>query len=239
LNLTTADRKTTDGHTRTRIVGSPVNACLSILDLGHRPYGPTLQLQEERHAARSRGECPDTLILVEHPPVYTLGRSARTEHVLLDDDALQQHGIEVHRIGRGGDVTYHGPGQLVGYPILDLGALGLGAADYVARIEAILRATLADFGVESSRDPTHRGVWIGNDKIAAIGVRIARRVSMHGFALNVRVDLAPYKGIVPCGIRDRGVTSLHRLVPSVTMADAKARVVAHFTRELGYRQVTP
>ena len=213
-----------------------MNACLSILDFGLTPYVPTLRSQEARHAARVRGECPDALILVEHPSVYTLGRSAKAENVLLGEDALRIQGIEVHRIGRGGDVTYHGPGQLVGYPILDLGALGLGAADYVARIEAILQATLADFGVESSRDPTHRGVWVGNDKIAAIGVRIARRVSMHGFALNVRADLAPYRGIVPCGIRDRGVTSLHLLVPSVEMAAVKTRLVEHFVRAMGYAE---
>jgi lipoyl(octanoyl) transferase len=214
-----------------------VNRCLSILDLGLQAYGPVLLLQEERHAARVRSECPDTLILVEHPAVYTLGRSAKAENVLLGEDDLRARGIEIHRIGRGGDVTYHGPGQLVGYPILDLGALGLGAADYVARIEAILRATLADFAVESSRDPTHRGVWVGNDKIAAIGVRIARRVSMHGFAINVRLDLEPYRGIVPCGIRDRGVTSLHCLVPTVAMPDVKASVIAHFSREMGYDEV--
>jgi len=168
--------------------------------------------------------------------VYTLGRSAKPENVLLDEESRRQQGIDLFRIGRGGDVTYHGPGQLVGYPILDLGTLGLGAADYVARIEAAIRTALADFGVASSRDAKHRGVWVGNDKIAAIGVRIARHVSMHGFALNVRVDLAPYRGIVPCGIHDRGVTSLHLHVPSAEMPAVKERVIAHFVRELGYSE---
>jgi len=213
-----------------------VNRRLAILDLGLRPYGPTLHLQEDRHASRMRNECPDALILVEHPSVYTLGRSAKPENVLLDEESRRQQGIDLFRIGRGGDVTYHGPGQLVGYPILDLGTLGLGAADYVARIEAAIRTALADFGVASSRDAKHRGVWVGNDKIAAIGVRIARHVSMHGFALNVRVDLAPYRGIVPCGIHDRGVTSLHLHVPSAEMPAVKERVIAHFVRELGYSE---
>jgi lipoyl(octanoyl) transferase len=207
---------------------------LSILDLGTQPYAPVLRMQEERLAARQRGEVPDALILVEHAPVYTMGRNAKPENLLLPEDECRRRGIEVFRTGRGGDITYHGPGQLVAYPVVDLTPMELGAADYVGRLESTIQAVLRDFDVESSTDRRHRGVWIGNSKIAAIGVRISRHVTMHGFALNVRVDLDRYGGIVPCGIADRGVTSLHFLRPNISMDAVKQRVVARFEETFGY-----
>jgi lipoyl(octanoyl) transferase len=210
---------------------------LTILDLGTQPYEPVLRMQEERLAARQRGEVPDALILVEHAPVYTMGRSAKPENLILPEAECLRQGIAVFKTGRGGDITYHGPGQLVAYPIIDLTPSGLGAADYVGRLESLIQAVLRDFGVESSTDPKHRGVWIGDSKIAAIGVRIARHVTMHGFALNVRVDLAHYSGIVPCGIADRGVTSLHLLRPDIAMDAVKERVVARFEEAFGYTNV--
>jgi lipoyl(octanoyl) transferase len=208
-------------------------AATSVLDLGRRAYRPCLALQEETVARRQRGEIPDTLLLVEHDPVYTLGRSGKEENVLLQADELARLGIEVIRTGRGGDVTYHGPGQIVGYPIVDLAARGAGVLWYVRALEDILVRTLSDFGVTAAGDARNRGVWVGREKIAAIGVRVTRHVTLHGFALNVRTDLAPYAGIVPCGIRDRGVTSLHRFVPDVTMEAAKRAVVRRFLEVFG------
>jgi lipoate-protein ligase B len=207
---------------------------LTVLDLGSQPYGPVLRLQEERLEARLRDEVPDALILVEHTPVFTMGRAANPANLLIPEEECRRRGIEVHRTGRGGDITYHGPGQLVAYPVIDLITMGLGAADYVGRLESVIQAVLRDFGVESATDPKHRGVWIGTDKIAAIGVRISRHVTMHGFALNVKVNLRHYEGIIPCGITGRGVTSLHRFVPDVAMDAVKERVVARFTEVFGY-----
>jgi len=203
---------------------------LTVEDLGKRPYGPVLELQEQYVEKRRGGEIGDTLLLVEHEPVYTLGRAAKEDNVLLSGEELGQRGIDVVRIGRGGDVTYHGPGQLVGYPIVDLGARGKGVLWYVQSLEQILVDVLAGFGVEATTDRKNRGVWVGNEKIAAIGVRVTRRITMHGFALNVRMDLGSYAGIVPCGITDKGVTSLHLLVPDVTMDTVKEKVVEGFEK---------
>jgi lipoate-protein ligase B len=207
---------------------------LTTLDLGSQPYEPVLRLQEERLEARLRGEVPDALILVEHTPVFTMGRAANPANLLIPEEECRIRGIEVHKTGRGGDITYHGPGQLVAYPVIDLRPVGLGAADYVGRLESVIQAVLRDFGVESSTDLKHRGVWIGTNKIAAIGVRISRHVTMHGFALNVRVNLDHYRGIIPCGITGRGVTSLHQFVPDIAMDAVKERVVARFEGVFGY-----
>jgi lipoyl(octanoyl) transferase len=199
-----------------------------VIELGRRRYAPVLQLQEDMVAERKAGARRDLLILVEHEPVFTLGRNAQAGNVLVSRAELARRGVDVADIGRGGDVTYHGPGQLVGYPIIDLRALGEGVLWYVDALERVIQATLADFSIPSGTDREHRGVWVGQDKIAALGVRITRGVTMHGFALNVQVDMAPYAWIIPCGIRDRGVTSMHTLRPDVSMADVKARVIRHF-----------
>ena len=214
-----------------------MTTALHIRDLGHRAYRPVHDLQKQLVAERQAGDCPDTLVLVEHDPVYTLGRSADEANVLISTDELDKRGIEVVRIERGGDVTFHGPGQLVGYPILDLQALGLGAGDYIGRLEEVLVGLLAGFGIEASGDRTHRGVWVGDEKIAALGVRIARGVSMHGFALNVQTDLAFYEAIVPCGIRDKGVTSMDRVMPDVEMGDVKRKCIEEFVGVFGYDAV--
>ena len=200
---------------------------LQIQDLGRCPYAEALRLQEELLEKRAEGAAPDTLLLVEHDPVYTLGRSGNEAHIVLPESELSSQGIEVFRVGRGGDVTYHGPGQLVGYPILHLRERGKGVLWHVETLEEILIAVLAEFGIEGQTDPRNRGVWIRNEKIAAIGVRIRKQVTMHGFSLNVKVDLSHYEGIVPCGLSDAGVTSMHRLVPEINMDDVKKQVVAH------------
>ena len=172
------------------------------------PYAEGLRLQRELHAAWCAGEIGDTILFVEHPPVYTLGRSSETGHLLWSRETLKARGIELAEADRGGDITFHGPGQIVAYPIVDLVARGLGVRDYIFRLEQAVIETLAAFGQTAGRDPRNRGVWVGNAKICAIGIRVSRHVTMHGLALNVNTDLSYFAGIVPCGLPDAGVTSL-------------------------------
>jgi lipoate-protein ligase B len=170
------------------------------------------------------------LILLEHPHVYTLGRRADEEHVLADPARLAEIGAAVYRVDRGGDVTYHGPGQLVGYPILDLKAGGADVHRYVHDLEETIIRALADFGVEAGRSEVNPGVWVGGDKIAAIGVKVAHWITSHGFALNVDPDLAYFGEIVPCGLHDRGVTSMAKLLGrQVAVEEVAERLLARFT----------
>jgi lipoyl(octanoyl) transferase len=171
-------------------------------------YADGLDLQARLVAERQQDLIPDTLLLLEHDPVFTLGRNARRENVLVPDDALRAQGYDVFESGRGGDVTYHGPGQIVGYPILHLAPDRQDVHRYVRDLEEVMIRTCADYGVAAVRVAGLTGVWVGDEKIGAIGVRIARWVTSHGFALNVSNDLSPFSLIVPCGIRGRGVTSL-------------------------------
>jgi lipoyl(octanoyl) transferase len=189
---------------------------LNLLQLGRLPYAEGLALQRRLVEARYEGRIGNTLVLLEHPPVLTLGRNASRSNILASDEFLAYRGVEVHEINRGGDVTYHGPGQLVGYPIFDLRSFvpRLGAVDFVRRMEEALIRACGDFGVVTTRVQGRTGVWTlagGNvleKKIAAIGVHIARGITSHGFALNVSPDLRDFELIVPCGIADRAVTSL-------------------------------
>lgn len=209
---------------------------LDVRDLGVMNYGAALELQESLVELRKRGEIPDTLLLIEHPPVYTLGRAAAESNITADPAELRRLGIEVVRTSRGGEVTYHGPGQLVGYPIIDLGAHDGSAVWYVDRLERVMIEALAGFGVTGTTDRQNRGVWVGDDKVGAIGVRITRHITMHGFSLNVCPDLNDYRGIVPCGIRDKGVTALNLLAPDVGMGDVKTMIVEKFTSVFGYTE---
>jgi len=198
--------------------------------LGRIGYADGLALQERLVAERQAGRIPDTLLLLEHDPVFTLGRSARREHVLFPEEALRARGFEVFESGRGGDVTYHGPGQAVGYPILQLAPDRCDVHRYVRDLEEVLIRTCRDHGVAAGRIPGLTGCWVGQEKIGAIGVRIARWVTSHGFALNVSNDLEPFRLIVPCGIAGRGVTSLER---QLTRPVDPAGVFASLTRHLG------
>ncbi|MCL5108844.1 MAG: lipoyl(octanoyl) transferase LipB [Chloroflexi bacterium] len=195
--------------------------------LGLVRYKVAWDRQAELVRARKAGEIPDQLLLLEHPHVYTLGRRGETAHILLDAQGLAERGIEVFEVDRGGDVTYHGPGQLVGYPIVDLRRQGVDAHRYVRGLEETLIQALAEYGVAAGRNPGYTGVWLGEEKIAAIGVRISGGVTSHGFALNVNTDLSYFAGIVPCGIVGKGVTSLARVlgrpVPLGEVAAAVAR----------------
>lgn len=187
------------------------------------PYREAWELQKGVLAAVRDGLVPHTLLLLEHPPVYTLGRNSRPQNV------LKQLRAEVVQVDRGGDVTFHGPGQLVGYPIFHLKSWGYGAADYVRRLERTLLEVLAALGISGERIPGRVGVWVGKAKIAAIGVRISRGVTSHGFALNVTTDLSYFDHIVPCGLADAGVTSVEReLGSAVPMTDIEALTIAGF-----------
>ena len=207
---------------------------LEVRRLGRVPYAAGLELQERLVADRQAGRVPDTLLLLEHDPVFTLGRNARAEHVLFPEAELRARGFEVFETGRGGDVTYHGPGQVVGYPILDLAPDRCDVHRYVRDLEEVLIRTCADYGVAARRVPGMTGAWVGEAKIAAIGVRIARWVTSHGFAFNVSADLTPFGLIVPCGLRGRGVTSLERLLGgSVSQDGVMDRLAAHLADVFG------
>jgi lipoyl(octanoyl) transferase len=202
--------------------------------LGLVNYADALRLQRERVAARRAGAIPDTLLLLEHPHVYTLGRNARPENLLVSRQQLAARGAEVFEIDRGGDVAYHGPGQLVGYPIFDLAQHRRDIAWYMRSLEEVLIEVAGDYGIEAGRLAGAPGVWVGNDKLAAMGVHISRWVTSHGFAFNVNTDLRYFEWIVPCGLRDKGVTSLERLLGRPAAMDEVAeRVVRHFERVFG------
>ena len=179
-----------------------------VQDLGHRPYQEVWDLQKEMQAKRINIEIEDTLILVEHEPVYTLGKNADENHLLQNRD----ESVDVFQIERGGDITFHGPGQLVGYPILDLSNYKKSVSWYMRTLEQVTIDVLDEIGIEAKRSEGLTGVWVGDEKIAAQGVRISRWVTMHGFALNVNTDLSFYDGIIPCGIFDHGVTSIEQLL---------------------------
>jgi lipoyl(octanoyl) transferase len=183
-----------------------------LLELGRVPYREAWDLQRELVVRRRAGAVPDALILLEHPPTYTIGRSGSVDSVVLDRTAREAAGIELVESDRGGDATYHGPGQVVGYPIVDLRARGGDVHRYLREVEEVLLRTLAELGIVGQRDGRYTGVWVGGEKVAAIGVKVSGGVTSHGFALNVAPDFGHWAGIVPCGIRDRGVTSLARLL---------------------------
>ena len=201
--------------------------------LGRVPYPEGLRLQDERVGAVKAG-APDALFLLEHDPVLTLGRNASRKHILANEEALSRLGIAVHECGRGGDVTYHGPGQLVGYPIVNLAPDRKDVWKYVRGLEEALILTLAEYGIEGGRIKGLTGVWVGDAKVAAIGVRVSRWVTSHGFALNVTTNLAHFNTIVPCGIRDHGVTSLERLLETPpTLESVGATFAGHFAEVFG------
>jgi lipoyl(octanoyl) transferase len=195
------------------------------------PYGEALEMQQRLVARRLAGEIPDQLLLLQHPPVITTGvrnRSGRA-NVLATPEALAAAGIEVFETGRGGDVTYHGPGQLVGYPIVNLKPDRCDVHRYVRDIEEVMIRTAAAFGVTAGRVAGLTGIWVGDEKLGAIGVRIAKWITSHGFAFNVTTDLAHFGLIVPCGIAGKGVTSLEKLLGRVVpMADVEAAAATAF-----------
>lgn len=197
-------------------------------DLGTVPYPAALALQERLRDERAEGKVGDLLLLLEHPPVITLGRKSCDEDVVTSPQLLRQEGIDVIKTERGGRATYHGPGQVVGYLICDLRGLKLGVQEFVAAVEEISIRTLADYGIAGGRDPHHPGIWVGREKIVAIGLSIHRDITMHGFALNATCDLAAFGAIVACGIKDRGVTSMQRLLgKELPLCEIKQTIARH------------
>jgi lipoyl(octanoyl) transferase len=221
---------------------------LNLIHLGRIDYASANALQKQLVEVRHTGQIGNTLLLLEHPPVLTLGRNSDRSNIVASDEFLAYREVEIHEINRGGDVTYHGPGQLVGYPILDLRSFSLsetgkrlGVVDYVRQLEEVLIRACADFAIKTQRIAGRTGVWtiaggsIAEKKIAAIGVHISRGITSHGFALNVTTDLRDFDLIVPCGISDRTVTSLEAEVdsdtsPAPTMENAIHSVARHFGR---------
>jgi lipoate-protein ligase B len=209
-----------------------------LVNLGTIPYGDALALQHRLVKVRKRGALNNTLLLLEHPPVFTLGRNANDSNIIALPDLLRQLGIEVFRVERGGDVTYHGPGQLVGYPILDLHNFRLDVGWFVRSMEQMLIGALGDFGIASKRIDKLVGVWLdtpgGEAKIVQIGARIEQWITYHGFALNVDPNLAHFELIVPCGISDKAVTSMARVLNQpIEMRAVRERVAARFAEAFG------
>ncbi len=204
---------------------------LRILMAGRLAYPEALALQERLMALRQLDQIGDTLMLVEHPPVLTLGRRGGAANILLSPEALQREGVSVHEVSRGGDVTYHGPGQIVGYPIMDLRLMENDIKKYVWNVEEVfIRLLFAEFGIDARREEKkYTGVWVGDDKITAIGISVSRHITMHGFAFNVNTDLSHFKWINPCGITDKGVSSLQKLLGrELDMAELNGLVAKYF-----------
>ncbi len=226
---------------------------LNLLQLGRVDYSEALTLQQQLVELRHQQLIYNTLLLLEHPPVLTLGRNSRRENILAAEELLAKREVQIHEINRGGDVTYHGPGQLVGYPIVDLRSFSprLGAVDYVRKLEEVLIRACASYGIVTGRIAKRTGVWtlpggetqtnrLPERKIAAIGVHISRGITSHGFALNVKTDLRDFDLIVPCGIADRAVTSLEEEIDTTTHAipdleEAGNTVARHFGAVFGHQ----
>ena len=205
------------------------NVCV-VYNLGLIDYRQGLLLQEKLLASRKSGAISDVLLLLQHPSVFTMGRSGTDENIIVPKEALVEEGIPVFYTNRGGDVTYHGPGQIVGYPILNLRENGLTVHQYVWNLEEIVVRTLTDYGIDGHRVKGLRGVWVGDEKVCSIGVRISGVISMHGFALNVNTNLKYFSYIVPCGITGVSMTSLSKLLGhEVKIEETQKILLRHFS----------
>ncbi len=207
---------------------------LNVLTPGRMPYEEAWELQRQLHGKRLVGEIPDSLILLEHPPVYTFGKNADQANLLDSRDA------EVIQSDRGGDITWHGPGQLVGYPILNLEDHRKSVSWYMRSLEEVIVQALTVYGIRGERIAGMTGVWIGNEKICAMGVRLSRWVTMHGFALNVDPDMTYFQGMIPCGIREKGVTSLSRLLNrKLALDEVIPGILDAFQAVFGFSEIRP
>jgi len=219
-----------------------VGSC-TVIDLGLIGYAQAWELQKRVVAARKAGAIEDMLLLCEHPHVITLGRNGKRTNLLATESVLRQKGVEYFETSRGGDITYHGPGQIVGYPILNLGAIKRDVVWYVRQLEEVMIHAAADFGITAQREAGKTGIWVGEgaaaEKLAAIGVHISRWVTSHGFAYNVATDLRYFDLIVPCGIAERRATSLEKLLErQVRLEDAKQPLAKHFGEVFGLEMKT-
>ncbi len=204
-------------------------ACM-VSDMGLVEYGKAWELQKKLHSLRLRQEIPDILLLLEHPPTLTVGKAGSPKNVLAPTDKLVQMGISLFFIERGGDVTYHGPGQMVAYPIIDLRKRGKDIYRFVTDLEEVMIRTVRDFSLEAGRDPCHRGVWVGEKELGAIGISVRRWITMHGLALNVTTNLEHFALINPCGFTDRQATSMAACLSThVSLESVRERTLVHFS----------
>jgi lipoyl(octanoyl) transferase len=207
---------------------------LLVSNIGRTRYADAWTLQQEIWTLRHANTIQDILLLTEHEHVYTLGKSTDDNHLLASNEELKISGTDVFRIDRGGDITYHGPGQIVGYPIIDLNNYFLDIHRYLRSLEEVIIRTLAVFGILAGREKDMTGVWVNDEKIAAIGVKVSRWVTMHGFALNINTDLSKFDRIIPCGIFHKGVTSMQqKLGCEIPMESVQKEIIASFTEVFG------
>ncbi len=215
-----------------------ISKTLAYSDLGLIGYQKAWDLQHTLFEKRRADEIDDTLLLLEHPHTYTFGKSSNKANLLFDDAELVKRNISIYDIDRGGDITYHGPGQIVGYAIIDLKNWQQDTHKYLRALEEVIIQTLSEFGIKSERNENHTGVWVNDKKICAIGIKVSRWISMHGFALNINTDMDLFNGIVPCGIEDKGVTSLkeesNRLI---NIELVKNSIVKRFSEIFSYDKI--
>lgn len=205
-----------------------------VSSLGRTRFSETWDLQHKLLGLRQRGQIEDVLLFTEHDHVYTIGKGGDDNHLLATDEELTEDGTEVFHIDRGGDITYHGPGQVVGYPIIDLNDYSPDIHAYLRQLEEVLIVTLGSFGIEGAREEGMTGVWTGGEKIAAIGVKVSRWVTMHGFALNVNTDLLKFARIIPCGIFHKGVTSMKQVLgKEIALAEVEHKLTESFASVFG------
>ena len=215
-----------------------INKILTYCDLDFIDYKEAWDLQQEIHSKRVSGEVEDFLFLLEHPNTYTLGKTAHKENLIGSEDYLNKNEISVYDIDRGGDITYHGPGQIVGYPIIDLNNWFKDTHKYLRALEEVIIKTCAEYNLDCERNSKHTGVWLGERKIAAIGIKVSRWITMHGFAFNVNTDLNLFNGIIPCGIQDKSVTSLNKeLKKEISIQDVKEKLLKNFCDVFSYSNV--
>jgi len=214
------------------------NKILTYCDLGFIDYQEAWDLQKEIFSRRVSGEVEDFLLLLEHPNTYTLGKTAHKENLKGSEDYLKENQISVYDIDRGGDITYHGPGQIVGYPIIDLNNWFKDTHKYLRALEEVIIKTCTEYNLDCERNSKHTGVWIENRKIAAIGIKVSRWITMHGFAFNVNTNLDLFNGIIPCGIQDKSVTSLSKeLNRAIEIQEVKEKLLANFKDVFGYAKI--
>lgn len=211
---------------------------LNYTDLGLIDYKEAWDLQKETFELRKEDKIPDTFFLLEHPHTYTLGRVADKSNLVGSDEYLKENKISVYEIDRGGDITYHGPGQIVGYPIINLNEWVNDTHKYLRALEEVIIMTCAEYGIACGRNPKYTGVWIEDRKIAAIGIKVSRWITMHGFAFNVKTDLSLFNGIIPCGITDKSVTSLEKETNRpIELFEVKEKLLANFCKVFNYHEI--
>jgi lipoyl(octanoyl) transferase len=202
---------------------------------GKIDYKKAWDIQKKVFDLRYQNKIPDTFFLLEHPNTYTLGKTADKNNLVGSENYLKENDISVYDIDRGGDITYHGPGQIVGYPIINLGEWQKDTHKYLRALEEVIIQTCAEFGLECGRNPKYTGVWLKDKKIAAIGIKVSRWITMHGFAFNINTDLKLFNGIIPCGIQDKDVTSLQReLGKEIELDVVNSILLKKFMDEFGY-----